>query len=72
MEKAKLLPLSPGLQGRLQPDQLPVEDLRAVFSPFLLIKPAPGTAQSDIPVDVAVIVEDLQSGKPLVPAVSCS
>lgn len=63
VEKAEFFLLPPGLQGRLQPNQLPVENLGAVPLPVLLIKPSPGPAQGDVPIEMAVIVEQMEGGK---------
>ena len=63
VEKAEFFLLPPGLQGRLQPNQLPVENLGAVPLPVLLIKPSPGPAQGDVPIEMAVIVEQMECGK---------
>ena len=59
VEKAEFFLLPPGLQGRLQPNQLPVENLGAVPLPVLLIKPSPGPAQGDVPIEMAVIVAQM-------------
>ena len=64
VKKAQLLVISRRLQGRLQPSDLPQQDLFVVGALVVqLIEPAPGTAQSRVPVEPAVVVEDLHGGQ---------
>ena len=54
VKKAQLLVISRRLQGRLQPSDLPQQDLFVVGALVIqLIEPAPGTAQSRVPVEPA-------------------
>jgi len=63
MEKTQLFPLPCRLQGCLQPDQLPVEDLGILPLLVQLIKPAPGAAEGHVAVKAAVVVQQFQGGK---------
>ena len=65
VQEAVFLPLPRRLQGGLQPDQLPVEDLGTVPASFLLVEPAPGAAQGDVSIEMAVVVEQLKGRKPI-------
>ena len=66
VEEDQLLPLPRRLQGALQADQLPVQDLLVVGPALLLLKePAPGAADRQLTVLVAVVVQDPEIGKAL-------
>ena len=65
MKKAELLPGPGGLERGLQPGQLPAKHLFILPLLLLLIEPTPGAAEGQVPIEVAVVVEDVQGGKPL-------
>ena len=67
MEERQLRPVPRRPQGRLQPARLPIEDLLVVTGLLLLEEPAPGAAQGVLPVEEAVVVEDVDGGDAVLP-----
>ena len=63
VEETVLLLLPRRLQGRLQPDQLPVEHLRRMIPFIQFIKPAAGPAQGNVPVEATVVMKQLKGIK---------
>ena len=66
VQKAENRPLSRRLQRGLQPSHLSAQHLGVLRLLLLFPEPPPGSAQGILPIDMAVVMQQLQRGQPFV------